>query len=260
MLNWTIRLTRLGYNHRFGSAKIEKPTFDWTDFPNAARNSQRSMLHSMLTSLLLLLHHFLDSRPLHQSLHPLFIQRTFLLHLLQLLLRTAKQKPSHSCPRHESEVGVGALVASEVGFPTGFEGSVDDAVDAKDLVLVPGDGAGEFFMVEVTEPVTASRWSIISFIRSFSRSVGRSGKVNGDCWEEAGKEREKSIPCRLPEISPLPRRLEEQPLLRVIFLGSIFIAQLALLVVRIDQILEDGTTFPELHPCIWILDCGNTRF
>lgn len=164
MLSLTIQLKRLRYYHRFGNARIEKPNFDWTGIPNAALNGQGSMLHSMLTSLLLLLHHFLDSRPLHQSLHPLFIQRTFLLHLLQLLLRTAKQKPSHSCPRHESEVGVGALIAGEVGFPAGFEGGVDDAVDAEDLVLVAGDGAGEFFRVEVTEPVKASQSLVNHFI------------------------------------------------------------------------------------------------
>ena len=69
---------------------------------------------------------------------------------------------------------------------------------------------------------------------------------------------EKSIPCRLPKIGSLSRRLEKQPLLREILLRCILIAQFALLVVRVNQVLEDGTALPELDICVGILDCGDT--
>lgn len=104
----------------------------------------------MPTNPRLLLQHLLHPLPPRQPAHPLPIIRIIPLHLLHLLL-VLQQKPGHASPRHEGQVGVGALVADEVVFA--LEGGVEHGGDAEDFGFVALDCGGEGFVVEVSEPV-----------------------------------------------------------------------------------------------------------
>ena len=65
-------------------------------------------------------------------------------------------------------------------------------------------------------------------------------------------------PRRLPEIGRLAGRLEEQPLLGVPGLGrSRGKADLVVLVVGGDEVLENGAGFPEGEACVGVLDGGD---
>ena len=73
--------------------------------------------------------------------------------LLELAGLLTKQERHGHLPGHKGQVGVGDLVADDVGVAGLGEVGVDDAGDALDLVAVALDGGGDvLFGVEEGEP------------------------------------------------------------------------------------------------------------
>lgn len=61
-------------------------------------------------------------------------------------------------------------------------------------------------------------------------------------------------PDILSVVGTLTRHLEVQPLLQVELLGRCGDTELVFLIIRIDDVLDDGARFPQCDASIWVLD------
>lgn len=201
--------------------------------------------------LLLRLKSLLDTIPLHQALMPFQRPRGFLLQLLDELL--TKRTERQLVPGDEHQVRKTHFVSDEVGLARLREVVVNHGPDALDLVAVTVLSARDVLLRVELQANGQRGYGVKGLLEK--RAVRT--KENHMNWlQESDDFNQPSFSFRkarvLPIVRALPRHFEVLPIRLLILLRERGIAEIVLLVVGIEEILDDGARLPQRDTCVRI--------